>query len=127
MRTKQTLAGVVMAISLWAGPGIAAEPLHHRFADCTGKLSAQLEHEWLMSDAAARDTEERLSQFQDLLHAATPTEQQRATLHRRIEAKLSHSAVLTRATFNTNANDAAWAVRRARASIAQCDTLLLRG
>ncbi|NEP44280.1 MAG: hypothetical protein F6K35_35675 [Okeania sp. SIO2H7] len=62
-----------------AGSAHASGGLHAVFADCTGKLSAQLEHEWLMSDEGAAETQQTLAQFQDLLQATTPPDERRST------------------------------------------------
>ncbi|MFY9209983.1 MAG: hypothetical protein WAO69_02550 [Aestuariivita sp.] len=110
-----------------ASPALATDSLHHSFANCVGRLAAQLEYEWLVSDERAAQTEQQLKQFRDLLEATTPPTQSDDTFGLRLNAKTAHSAILSRAAFNKNRSDAAWAKRRADAEIAQCRTLLLGG
>lgn len=95
------------------------------FATCTGRLSAQMEHEWLMSDPAAERTEARRSAMIGLLQATMSSDQAHQTLSWRIDAKQAQAVLLTRATFNDDAMDARWASRRAEAEIAACNSLLL--
>lgn len=80
-----------------------------------------------MSDEQADVTARTLAQFDDLLQAATPEGDQRATLHRRLQAKLSHSAILTRASFNADAQDARHATRHAAHHIQICTQMLVHG
>ena len=78
-----------------------------------------------MSDATAERTARTLIRFRDVLEAATPAAARRDTLDLRIRAKLAQSEILTRATFNQDEADAAWAQNRARIEIARCENLLL--
>lgn len=125
VRSLKNTSGVACILAVCTSAAFAQVDLHQRFANCTGRLSAQLEHEWLMSDSASEKTAGVLTQFQDLLQAATPEGQHRETLNRRIEAKLSHSALLTRASFNDQADDAERAKRRARKYISLCTAMLI--
>ena len=61
----------------------------------------------------------------DLVEAIMPPDRGRDVLHWRISAKLAQSALLTRATFNDNADDAAWARQQATQFERACTGLLL--
>ncbi|MEO0944347.1 MAG: hypothetical protein AAFY06_05820 [Pseudomonadota bacterium] len=95
------------------------------FASCTGRLSAQMEHQWLLRDAGADQTERRRETMIALLEATMHPDDGPTVLSWRIEAKLAQSQLLTRATFNTDTADASWARNRAEAEIAACNGLLL--
>ena len=121
MSSLQTL--VRAGLLLLAAAPARAEPLAERFAACTGRLSAQMEHHWLLSrpaDTIARRREAMIS----LLEAVQPPGGGPALLARRIEAKHAQAALLTRASFNDDPADAHWALARAEGEIASCAALL---
>ena len=105
--------------------GSVHEDLHVIFATCAGQLSATMEHQWLLADPTSERTELHRAAMIGLLQATTPADQRSATLARRIEAKMAHAALLTRASFNTDQQDALWAQRQAEQTIASCTSLLL--
>ena len=65
---------------------------------CAGRLSAHLEHQWLMQNPAADRTEAARDAMVALLEAVGDVDDA-ATLALRIEAKHAHAALLQRATF----------------------------
>lgn len=95
------------------------------FAACAGRLSAQLEHEWLLQDARSEDTAAARATLLDILEALMRADQGRQVLAWRVDAKMAHAALLTRATFGEDAQDADWALRTAETQLAQCTGLLL--
>lgn len=101
-------------------PQIAVE-----FAVCTGRLSALMEHQWLISDPAADETHDLRAAMIQLLEAVTTPQTARAALYVRIDAKVAHAGLLTRATFNTDPKDADWAKHRASEQIGACQAMLL--
>ncbi|WP_146136623.1 hypothetical protein [Aliiruegeria haliotis] len=96
------------------------------FAGCAGRLSALMQHQWLFADPAARETEARRADMVALLDAVMPVRVGREVLSRRTAARSAHTALLTRAAFNEDTADAAWARRRAEAEIQLCYDLVLR-
>lgn len=121
---KTLLAGLALAAPL-AGPVSAGVDILWTFATCTGRLSAQMEHQWLISDPSADRTEAQRAAMISLLEATTPPGGGRDVLARRIDAKQAQAVLLTRATFNDDPEDALWARRRAESEIAACVGLLL--
>lgn len=125
-RMKTLAAAAIIALT---GPATATAntDLINTFAGCTGRLSAQLEYEWLMLDANAPHTEtmrDGLAQILDLLtHAGQPMEADVLSL--RINAKYAQAQLLSRATFNSDAEDARRARRAAVENVADCAALLL--
>lgn len=61
----------------------------------------------------------------DLINAVMQPDEGRAVLHWRITAKHAQSALLTRATFNNDAEDAAWAAGMATQLADECRALIL--
>ena len=102
----------------------ASENLFGIFASCTGRLSAQLEHEWLMQDASAHQTERQRDSMSDILQALSGANGARGGLSLRVEAKAAHADLLRRATFNRDTEDARWAGRKARRDVAWCLALI---
>ncbi len=101
-------------------PAAAEDPLR-LIPDCAGRYSATVEHLWLVDGAAADRAALRRGQFLDLI-AALPGDD-RAALHRRVEAKAAQRALLDRGLFGPDPG----ATRRAMALLAVCDRLLASG
>ncbi len=95
------------------------------FADCAGRLSALMEHQWLFSDPDANRTQNERAAMISLLEAVMPEDAARQVLAYRIEAKQAQAVLLTRATFNEDRQDAAWALARSDAEIGACRSLML--
>lgn len=102
----------------------AGEERLRTFATCAGRLSAQLEHHWLMS-APSEETQERRQITLDILAALTPPDRETDALSWRIEAKASFRALLSRATFGNDPEDRSWAALHAERLLAPCTDLLL--
>ncbi|MBY5972171.1 hypothetical protein KUV28_07430 [Ferrimonas balearica] len=120
------LACLLLAPACRAAPqGVALPDAPRLLASCTGRLSALLEHQWLMAAPEAEATEDLRARMLALLAAATDPapapDITRALLAARVEAKAAQAALLTRATFGTPSPRAA---RRARSEIARCRALL---
>lgn len=95
------------------------------FANCAGRFSAEMEHAWLMSDPRSDEFKQYRAKFIDLLEAVMSAEETRLALKLRIDAKLAHAALLTRATFSQDAEQLEWADERADAEIRQCSAVIL--
>jgi hypothetical protein len=122
-RLGTAFAGFALGMS--ALPASAGDDPLRTFASCAGRLSAQVEHQWLMSDPASERTEAQRAAMISLLEAIMPSDAARQVLAWRIDAKQAQAVLLTRATFNDDAGDAAWAARRAEMQVAACTGLLL--
>lgn len=120
---KTLLAALVLAAPL-AGPARAGDDLLRTFAQCAGRLSAEMEHSWLMGDGADL-AEARRNAMVDLLEALIPPDRGRDVLAWRIDAKFAHAALLARATFNDDADDARWARQQAETYAGACNGLVL--
>lgn len=95
-------------------------PLQY-FATCAGRLSAQMEHEWLLSSDRADQTEDHRDAMIDLLFATMGPDDGHQVLTWRIEAKVAHSSLLTRATFREDT----WAAQRATQMVQACTSIMM--
>ena len=79
----------------------AGDPLRF-FASCAGRLSAEMEFQWMFDGAASEAVEAERDSVLDILDAIMPRDQGRSVLNWRIEAKMAQAALLTRAVFGTD-------------------------
>lgn len=95
------------------------------FANCAGRLTAQLEHQWLMQSTDSDQTQRQRAQMVSLIETIVPEGQGRKVLSWRTDARAAQRALLTRAQFATDPEDAVWAAQMAEAYLADCTSLLL--
>ena len=119
----------LMALVLPAPPALAlpatdASPIL-AFADCTGRLSAQMEHQWIVDPPASDLTRSQRGRMIELLEAAMLPEDGRRVLIRRIEAKMAQAQLLTRARYDAHPGQAARAQALADRQLSACLSLLL--
>ncbi len=112
------------ALPASAGSSFETDPLR-TFAACAGRLSALMEHQWMFDGDASEITQRQRAQLIELAGAIMAPEQGQQVLAWRINAKAAHHALLTRATFNDDPGDAAWAADMAALQAADCTALLL--
>lgn len=124
-RVGKRFAAILVIAQSMASPAHADGSLHALFASCAGRLSAEMEHQWLMQDPRAEVTEEHRARMIALTELVTPASLLRQTLHRRIEAKAAHRALLQRAAFGRDPADAQWALKRAETEVGRCLNMLL--
>ena len=121
----KTLFVALLIAAPIAGPARADDPLLREFANCAGRLSAQMEHQWLIGDTESETTQKWRASMISVLEALMPTGSGKQVLAWRIDAKMAHASLLTRATFNDDPEDADWAGRQAEMIIAGCNSLIL--
>jgi hypothetical protein len=125
VKTFRLALPCLMALLAPPAPANTLIELSHTFAACVGRLSAQMEFQWLLSDPEADRTEAHRGAMIDLLEAVTPAEAARQALHVRLVAKQAHARLLTRAHFNDDPQDATWAATRAETEIGYCLSMML--
>ena len=103
----------------------ADESLVKTFASCAGRLSAEVEHKWLIGGEDAELTERRRSAMIEVLDAMAPAPRDPKIMNWRIEAKVAQASLLSRSVFNNDAADAAWAYRQAQTLVSACNSLIL--
>ena len=122
----RTLA-ICLCVSLGTAPpafGFEDDPLR-TFAACAGRLSAVMEYQWMFDGAGSEKTQADRAAVLDLIAAVMEPGQGRNVLQWRLEAKRAQSVLLTRATFNDDENDAAWARAQALQYQQDCSGMLL--
>ncbi|WGH78014.1 hypothetical protein [Jannaschia ovalis] len=118
MGIVRTLLALLIAVPAGATSASAAaapigDPLPF-FAACTGRLSAEMEFQWLTGDPDAARTEALRRAMIDILEALTPAEQAPGIMHRRVAAKAAHAALLATAVFGPDPRASEAAADRAR-------------
>ena len=117
---------ILLAAPVSAAPQTPSlDPMTRTFAYCAGRLSAQMEFQWLMSDPQSDRTAAQRAAMLSLLEAVVSEAGAREALSLRISAKQAHNALLTRATFGPQTEDAHYARLRAEAEIGNCLSLIL--
>ncbi len=106
---------------LTAGPAAADEAGLRLFATCTGRLSAQMEHQWLTGDPASDTTRALRDGVAQLVEAAMPAGAEAQVMDWRLKAKVAQAALMQRATFGPDPR----AALRAEALLSDCRALLL--
>ena len=117
---------ILLALSfLLISTGAHAAPaeLTQRVAQCTGRMSAEMEFEWLTGGTGEQPRLFR-SHLEDVLEAISQPGEGQAILNMRIEAKHAHATLLTRSVFNDDAADAARAARMATYFADGCRAML---
>ena len=122
---KTLVVGCLASVLLAPAAGAAID-LPRAFAECAGRFSASMEHAWLMQDPGADRFERDRAAFVDLLDAVGGASGRQA-LAQRIDAKAAQARLLQEASFGTDSERAAWALRRADEQLATCRLLLLGG
>lgn len=125
LKTLRRATLLVLLGSLQAPDAFAQTADLRTFATCAGRLSALMEHQWLLSDPAADITARQRAAMLSLVAALGEPEQEGAALAWRIEAKAAQADLLTRARFGTNETTAAQAARRSDELLGLCRSLLL--
>ncbi|MDX1781710.1 MAG: hypothetical protein R3256_10365 [Thalassovita sp.] len=103
----------------------AAKDQLHIFATCTGRLSAQMEYQWMFDGEGSEGTETARDALVEILDAIMRPDQRPDVMAWRVEAKMAQSALLARAVFNLDRRDAQMAQRIARRRVEECRGLLL--
>lgn len=127
MGSLKTRAIAALLCASSAAPSLAERDLVLTFAGCTGRISAEMEHAWLLSDPRADELQSQRARFVSILDAILPADRAREALSHRIEAKVAHAAILSDAQFGTDPRRSKLAKRRAQTDVQICKTMLLDG
>ncbi|CUH76142.1 hypothetical protein [Tropicibacter naphthalenivorans] len=111
-----------------AGPDRATEQVR-LFATCLGRMSATMEHEWLMGRDGAQARGQR-QLFEMLVEAVMPDARRAGLtgahiLHLRIEAKFAQAKLLQAASFDPDTRRKRYAANLAQREIGACNSLAL--
>ena len=124
MGVMKTFISAAVCAPLLCTLGRADPDLRVEVPTCAGRLSAQLEFQWLMRDPVAARTEAARDAMLALLGAVVEGRGDETAMALRIEAKLAHATLLHRATFASDGMDAVRAERLAHRNVATCTKLV---
>jgi hypothetical protein len=88
-----------LAVGLLACSPASADPLLRQFSLCAGRLSAVMEHQWLIDGPASETTARQRDAMLALVEALLTPEEAPRAMQWRIEAKVAQAALLNRASF----------------------------
>jgi hypothetical protein len=132
MGDLRTILGSLLVSAVLAPFGAAApgqfpaqeDPVRF-FATCAGRLSAEMEFQWMFDGARADTIQSERASVLDILDAIMPPDQGRRVLSWRVEAKMAQAALLTRATFGSDIRIQRRAQTLAARNVEACRALLL--
>ena len=126
---KTVILAAVLALPLQAGtlplgpqPG---EKQLYEFATCAGRMSALMEHQWLVDGPKSEQTAKLVATMSALVQAVVTADQEQRALAWRIEAKVAQRALLMQADFGTDQPARQRAIARTDALLGACQSLLL--
>ncbi|MEP3637930.1 MAG: hypothetical protein ABJN14_11785 [Paracoccaceae bacterium] len=114
---------IAMTTSGFAAQARAADTLS-LFAQCAGRFSAEMEFAWLIGDQDSEIPKQLRSHFIDMIDAILAPGDGPNVLARRIEAKVAHTALLSRAQFSENPTEIRIAAQTAEHDVAFCRAML---
>jgi hypothetical protein len=135
LTTRAAIAAAFLLAAL-PGPG-AAEGLPQSpsqrlelFETCAGRLSALIEHQWLVEPAASDRTVSLRAEFDALVEAVMPDAvgwgmPAEMPMHWRVAAKAAQADLLATAVFSLDPQRALRARRAAEERLAECDGVLI--
>lgn len=107
-----------------ANGALAGQSLAQTFAACSGRLSAEVEHAWLLQDPAADVLAHQRKQFRDILAAIDVPHSGSEMLGFQIEAKFAQASLLKTATFGTDERRKRLARTYAQVELSRCESML---
>ena len=122
------LVALVTASASEAAPAQTAERVR-LFASCAGRLSATIEHGWLIDRSDGSTAQRQRRGFEDLIAAILPDARAAGLdgpriLHQRIAAKFAQARLLQTASFHRDTRRAARARMLAEQELARCTAIL---
>lgn len=121
-RATALLCALAAPLAARADGDIPDDPLRF-FATCAGRMSALMEHQWIVDGPASDATKAKRQSVLEVVEALTPPGQAPTVMGWRIEAKAAHAALLA-ATRHGDPAAMHRAERRALALQRECDALL---
>ena len=116
------LCALAAPLAARANSDIPDDPLHF-FATCAGRMSALMEHQWLVDGPASDVTKARREAVLDVVASLTPPGQEAQVMGWRVEAKAAHAALLGQSRHGP-AEIRARAERQAAGLLRPCEAYL---
>lgn len=98
LRISALLCALSAPLAAQAQPDIPDDPLRF-FASCAGRISALMEHQWIVDGPASEATKARRADILDLVTALTPPGEEAQVMGWRVEAKAAHAALLAQTLY----------------------------
>lgn len=121
LRATALMLSLAPSGAAWAGDGLPDDPLY-LFATCTGRLSALMEHQWIVDGPASDRTRQDRDVMLSLVDATMRHGAEVQVMAWRIEAKVAHAALLAQAR-SPDAAKAKRAERRAGLLMRDCSAI----
>lgn len=122
--TGIVLGGVLSTLCAPAQAFSADEQLRF-FAQCAGRLSAQMEFQWMFDGNASERTKQDRKAVIEILDSMIPAGRGREVLNWRIEAKQAQAVLLNRSTFIQDQRQARMAGKMAIRHLNECRSVLI--
>jgi hypothetical protein len=122
LRPFALLCALAAPAAVQAQTDIPDDPLRF-FATCTGRLSALMEHQWLVDGPASDATKARRASLIEVVEAMMPPGSEAQVMAWRVEAKAAHATLLGQSRHGTPAAMAR-AAHQAQALEAACTAYL---
>ena len=122
IRATALICALAAPLAARAGTDIPDDPLHF-FATCAGRLSALMEHQWLVDGPASEVTKARRAAVLEVVEAMMPPGSETRVMAWRVEAKAAHAMLLGQSRQGDPAAMAR-AARRAQALETACTAYL---
>ena len=121
----RTIFAAILCLAASGAPTLRAGTLPDlaQVAACTGRLSALMEHQFLVDGPASDITRRHRDALADILAALTPAGAEARVMGWRVEAKAAHAALLRQAAFGRDPSRIA--ALRAERLVAACTGFLL--
>jgi len=116
------LCALAAPLPAQAQSDIPDDPLHF-FATCAGRMSALMEHQWLVDGPASDLTKARRAAVLDVVASLTPPGQEAQVMAWRVEAKAAHAALLGQSRHGPAPNQTR-AAKRAAMLLRPCEAYL---
>jgi hypothetical protein len=121
---RKSVVVLVAGMTLLA-PARADDALIREFATCTGRLSAEVEHAWLVGDPRVDVKEALRDNMESLLMSIVGPANDVRAMSLRLDAKVAHRGLLFLADFTQDDGAAYRARKQSEAFIAGCTAYLL--
>ena len=125
MGVLKTFAYAIILSSAVTSTTRASDDLLDHVTKCIGRMSAQIEHQWLFIESTTDEIEIQRDHLEDILDALVTTENASPALAARIDAKAAHASLLTQAAFSEDKKQSNWAKARAEQQLDLCSDILL--
>lgn len=122
LRAPALICALAAPVAAQAYTDVPDDPLHF-FATCAGRMSAMMEHQWLVDGPASDLTKARRAAVLDVVASLTPPGAEAQVMAWRVEAKAAHAALLGQSRHGPAPNQTR-AAKRAAMLLQSCEAYL---